>query len=934
MIGAPVFCRRFVGREDELRLLDERYRAATDGRGSMVLVGGEAGVGKTRFLAEVRAQLTDRGARVVIAGTLEHTESPLGPLVAILQELDAMDPAILLHEPSLHSALARLFPGLVVGSTDPAPTVLADARRGQFAAMWATLARFGTDAATVIVLDDVQWADIATLDFLQYVVEKIAASRLVFVVAYRSDDLHRRHPLTPVIGKLARRDAVWRIDLRPLTEADTRAFVHATLENRALDAETIREIVELSEGSPLFIEELVKHALEARQAGSGRELPLSIRSSVLDRLAEFAEDERSVLSHAAVLGRRFDAQWLADVEGRPLEEITSVLRRARDAQLVIEKREVASQFSFRHALVREVIYSELLAAEARPLHARIAAALDEHPQADEHVVELAYHWWAARVPEKAADANERAGDLAACRLAYESAATFYERALEFVSDPSRQAQLYEKLGEVLRIPGLAAQSRRAFERAFEYYREYGPWDKVAELAMQIARQLWITSDMDECLAWSERTLDMVREHQDHPLNFAAFTALANYHALRGDLRKAEEYLTQADRYTGAREPRHVVNFENTAGIAALIRGDWSDANAHYQRSIMLARNVADPQAEVLARSNLAYIATAFGEWNAAIDGFGRAVELAQVRFVPGFEAYSLGGYAGMRYIAGDLEVARMLIDQALSVVDEVRPLLRLQIVSVAIPLGLRLGDTTLVDRFAGEENIELAFRTHEAQRIAPIGAAFAELFVQRGQKQSAVDLLHRVIEAIPSVGERPWFTVALAQYGSREDLTRGRELLARWAEHRDNRAGKAYLTLFDALASTETTVTQELAERAEQAFAELSMPLWRALSLELARRPLEALELYRKIGDRMSIRRLEAVLAAPNRRGRTKNELTEREREVAVLVASGKSNGAIATILSISERTVESHLASIFSKLGVTARTELAVLFASERTSV
>ncbi|MBV8639728.1 MAG: hypothetical protein JO322_16730, partial [Candidatus Eremiobacteraeota bacterium] len=189
---------------------------------------------------------------------------------------------------------------------------------------------------------------------------------------------------------------------------------------------------------------------------------------------------------------------------------------------------------------------------------------------------------------------------------------------------------------------------------------------------------------------------------------------------------------------------------------------------------------------------------------------------------------------------------------------------------------------------------------------------------------------HRVVCTIPSVAHRPWWSLALAQYGSPEDQPRVRELLVRWAAHPENRAGKAYLALYDALLATDAVRARACAESAEPAFSDLQMPHWQALALEVLRRPLEALELYRKMGDRLSIERLENVLAAPNRRGRTKNELTEREREVAALVASGKSTRAVANTLTISERTVETHLASIFSKLGVDSRAEVAALLARE----
>src|SRR5579872_5931433 len=755
MISAPVSCRRLVGRQAELKSLIERYREVAGCRGSLVLVAGEAGIGKSRFLAEASVALAQAGATWVSTQCLEHTQSPLGPFVDVLRELHEREPRLLAESTNLRLALGHLLPELLDPTSDAAR--IGEDRHGQFAAIAEALRRFGACRPTVVAIDDAHWADLATLDCVQYLTGRIAPTSLLLIVSYRSDELHRRHPLTALLRKLQRLDAVRTLELLALSDADVRLFANEALEGH-------RAIIGLAEGNPLFLEELLKHALERKRGGDGRiDLPLSVRAAVLERMEAFDEAERTTLVQAAVVGRRFDPEFLARVTNLGVDEVTTALRRARDAQLVVEERGTLVHYAFRHALIREALYSELLATEARRLHARIATELESLPPMAGRDIELAYHSWSARDPERGASFNERAGDLSMQRLAYAEAATFYERALELLpSDGEHQARLHEKSGMALRLADLPEQARRAYEHALAFHRTTGDWEKIAELEAQIARQYWLALEMERALEWRFKMLEATQRHPEHPLHCAALMHIANHYALSGDEENARTYAERVAAFRGNRERRNEIGFHNAWGIIEQLRGDAPAAIAHYRESIALAGGVEDPHTGVMARFNLGYVATPFGEFGIATEAFEAAVALARERFVLGFEAYALAGFAMLHLLAGDPARSRELVLEGAGLLVAPMPGLRLQLGATAILAGLRLGDDALVERFAREELIDLAFRSLEAQRIVPVCAAFAELYAQRGRRNAAAALLHRAFASVKTVGPAPWGAVTAA----------------------------------------------------------------------------------------------------------------------------------------------------------------------------
>ena len=925
--SASVLCPRFIGREKELATVAERFREAAGGSGTVVLIGGEAGIGKTRFISTVRNIVEDQAARFVVAQCLQHAQSPLGPLADALGDLNAVRPDVL-RERSVRAGLARLLPEFEGDAPEPAA---AENRRVQYAAIIEALRRFGEMQPLVLAVEDAHWADLATLEFLQYFASRIGSLRLLLLVTYRSDELHRRHPLTLALPKIERGGRTTAILLPALSRTEMQSFVASVLEGRSgIVGSRVRDVIELAEGNPLFAEELLAHTESATRAGDAElRLPLSIRASILERSAVLDDRSREVLCYAAALGRRFDAQLLATLSGHPKPEVGAILREARELQLVHENRSDAT-FVFRHALIQEAFHEDLLAVESRDLHAQIARELEALPASDERTMELAYHWWAAREREKAAAFNEAAGDIAARRLALADATRFYERALEFRDDEAGAAALSAKLAGALSALDPGDRARRAFERSIAYYERAGDRGRVAELLLDLGRFEWRPGAQ---LETRRRALEAIAPYPDHPIRFGVLTETACWYSLTADPDTAETYLRQAEPLSRTPKERYLAHYHSICARVALLRGDVERMFACHERAIQIAHETTDFEELCAAYGSAAWGALQVGRIAEARGSFETAIRVARERFLYDREARNLILYAQLEVLVGQLDRARaLLLASAELSIDLERPYTRIDQAIVALLIGLQTGDAALIERFGRDELIEIAFSTEEASVFSMIAAPFAALYAARGEPERAASLVGRAIGKVRSIGWDPSLAIAAASFGDPQTASTARQLLQRWAEPSANDAGKAYLDLFDAVLAARTgRVAAGSAARAARSFAHLGFAAYEAMALEADERPREALAIYRRIGATAEVRRLEEVLNPVNRRGRAKSQLTAREHEVAALIAKGESNKAIAAALFLSERTVEHHVASILEKLDAHSRAQIAVIVAQQK---
>ena len=387
-----------VGRADELGRLLAHVQRAAEGRSSAVLVAGDAGVGKTRLLDEFTARAAERGV-LVLAGhcvDLGDVGLPYLPFVDLLRPI-AGEPE-LAPVAAANPVLAGLLAGRAAGPPPvspandgrdlsrplphrAAPQPVDDGRLQLFEAVAGLICELAAAAPLLIVLEDLHWADRSSRDLIRYLLSRLVDEPVVVVASYRADDLHRRHPLRPLLAELVRLPTVERIELAPLPDGDLAALVRG-LAAGGVPESTVEDVVARAEGNAFYAEELLAAGLQ------GEALPLGLTDVLLTRVEQRSPRTQQVLRIAAVAGRRVRHELVAAVGGTATAELEEALAEAVHHHLLVVSDD--GRYRFRHALLREAVLADLLPGERVRLHASIAAYLGEVPGAGT-AAERAHH---------------------------------------------------------------------------------------------------------------------------------------------------------------------------------------------------------------------------------------------------------------------------------------------------------------------------------------------------------------------------------------------------------------------------------------------------------------------------------------------------------------------------------------------------------------
>src|SRR5215218_7436212 len=406
-VTSPVF----VGRAAELDLLGGALDRAAAGRPAFAFIGGESGVGKTRLLREFESRARATGARVLLGQCLElgGAQIPYAPLVAALRPLArGLDDAETATLPAAtRNALAELLPEL--GGTGMRADEEPHARQGRlFEALLALLERLGRSGPVLLAIEDLHWADGATRDFINFLVRSAREEPLLLVVTYRSDELHRRHPLRPLIAELERAAGVERIGLERFDRAEVTEQL-AGIVGEPPSHDLADRLFCRSQGNPLYTEEL----LAASEDGDSWLLPETLRDVLIARFERLSPAAQAVVKIAAVVDRPVTHALLEAVADLSPAELMEGAREAVAHQVLVI--DAAGRYAFRHALVGEAVHGDLMPGEDTALHGRIAAAIDARPEllgdvTEETVAaELACHWKQAHELSRSLGASVRAG---------------------------------------------------------------------------------------------------------------------------------------------------------------------------------------------------------------------------------------------------------------------------------------------------------------------------------------------------------------------------------------------------------------------------------------------------------------------------------------------------------------------------------------------
>jgi len=980
-VATRVTSTRLIGRTAELADLEAAFAAAADGHPSIAFVAGESGVGKSRLVSELSARAKAQGARTLCGECVElgEGELPYAPLVAALRPLSRDgDPVLEEVGEAARAELSTLLPEL--GSPD-APAQRDDgagaAQRRLFEALLALLERLGREDPVVLLLEDIHWADSSTRAFLAFIARAMSTERVLAVCTYRSDELHRRHPLRPLLAELERDPSARRIELARLTRAELSEQL-ADILDAMPGADVIDRLYGRSEGNPLFTEELL-----ASGGDGGGALPPTLRDALMVRTERLPEDAQEVLRVLAV-AQRADHALLADAAGLSAAELRTALREATASHLIVAG--VDGMYRFRHALLREVVHDDLLPGEHAELHLALARALERRAQAGAEGVwitaGMAHHFRSAGDQPAALKASVQAAAAAGRVHAHGEAAGLLERALEIWDRvPDAEALAGASHAEILVRAAAAHRSnvddhRRAEllrQAVAEHERRSDPDPHaLAEVLGELASAQWSLGRGEESRATLRRALELLPDGDRSAERAELLSRRVAFLMLQG------RYLEVKDQAQEALEAARAVGADdicapilNRLGVALFALGDEEGGAAAFDEAIQVAE--ATGQA----------IDKAFVEANRA-DALHRAGRSREgLAFAIASEADLPAGSRAARWLA----MQRAEIEFSLGEWDTAEAHLphrgRLTGTTLAYfnltraGLLLARGDTRAA-RPLLEETARILAMSLEPQYLAGCGALRGELERREGDLDAARAVVEEAIDRIEFCSEDGERLAEVACVGVRveadtaerardlgdEEAERGAKLRAEIMQSRVQAAADDLdLPVPSAhAASAAADVARALGE-ADPALYAAAAEAWEALErpYPAAQSRFAQAEAHLRAGDRdATIAAARAAHAAARRlgagwlaseveglaaRARLRLDdaapaavangdgeeeaafgLTPRELQVLALLAEGATNREIGAQLFMAEKTASVHVSRILSKLDVRSRTEAAAV--------
>ncbi len=988
----PIVCPVLIGRAADLTALYVLVDQAKRGEGQVALISGEAGIGKSRLVAEAKAYAASQGF-IPLQGNCFQTDSafPYAPFLDLLRSYFSSSSLVTGHHDLAPFAqeLSQFLPDVTPLVVPSAPDPQQEKRR-----LFALLLHFFTQQTThqplLFIVEDLHWSDETSLELLLYLARGCRHLPILFVLTYRSDEVSPE--LRHCLAEFDREHLAQDFSLQRLDRADVDAMLGAIFAmHQAMHTGLVESMYALTEGNPFFIEEVLKSLIATGEIASKDgvwertllfgthtrqpSIPRSMQDAVYQRTKQLSTAARQVLILAAVAGRRFDLTILQQVMDTDEPHMLMFMRELIAAQLVIE--DAANQFSFRHALTRQAVYAELLVGERRMLHLRIAETIEQHtfPSSilDAQLVDLAYHFSEGEGWSKAVDYGQRAGERALILYAPRAAIEHFTRALgalkHLASTPS--ATLLQARGQAYETIGEFEQARSDYEHALSIAQQTQDgimeWQCLLDIGF-----LWAGRDYAQAGHWFRRSLDRAQALADPKLHARSLNRIGNWLVNTGRVADGLQTHQEAPAmFEALQDSQGMAETIDLLGMANGFYGDIVNAVEQYERAIALFRSLSDHQGLISSlTTRAAYACPGWAETTYSVceqpehcsRDITEALNLA--RQVESLTAQAYVGWNGGGSLASFGELGRgfTLAQEALRIATEIQHaqwlaatyftlgrvyylLLEANLAVQALETGLRLASDTGSAWWIGNITAYLA-RAYLLQGALPraeavlkavmarsqppanaperrISWAWGELALASDEPEMALGIVDRLLASAPGATRAqpiPWLLKlkgeALGALGRREEAVQALEEATQGAMARQERPllwqlhrvlGRHYQYL------KQEDLAQHNFTSARQSIASLASTIDDVYLCEhFSRAALTTLPREKTV----SVNRVAKEAFGG---------LTEREREVAALIARGKSNREIADELIVSYRTVETHVGTILSKLAFSSRAQIAV---------
>ncbi|MEV4246885.1 AAA family ATPase [Streptosporangium canum] len=944
----------FVGREAELAGLTEAFEQARNNAAAAVLLGGEAGVGKTRLIGCFAERAAGDGAHVLIGGCVELSAEGLAyaPFTAAIRQLvrecGAEEVAALLPDGAARD-LARLLPEFGEPSGD-AETDTARARL--FEQILNLLERLAERRPVILVIEDIHWADRSSRDLIAFLSRNLRTAPVLMILTYRSDDLHRQHPLRPVLAELGRLEGVLRLDLPRLTQDEVAAQMAGILGTTPEFAQ-VGKVFQRSEGIPLFVEALVECGVECS-------FPESLHDLTIRSVEQLPDETQRMLRIAAAGGIRVGHDLLSAVSRLSDVDLEDALRPAI-ASNVLQVTD-GRAYAFRHSLIREAVHDELLPGEHVRLHARFAEEIGRDRTLvppGRAAIEIAHHWYSARDDLWALVSAWEAAGKAAKTFAYNEKLQLLERVLTLwckVPDAAERigadhTTVLEQASEAAHACGEIERGIRFVKAALEELDEETAPARVAELVVRRAQFKMSKRKpgaLDD-LRYAERLVP-----QPGPERALVLSKLGSFLAFSGEVAEGTALTEEALRIAREHGDECLeADLLLNLALGHSITGCLDETIAVNSTAQAIGERVGSGRIILRAMSNNVD----------ALNNMGRSAEAVELalegeQLARKYGRYRISGTFMANNRAEALEAlgrfaeAAKVAEQALTMDPTLRT--RHHLRRIRADVAAARGETDVVRSVLAEVD---GFGSHEefTQELAANARLKMGLHLLSGEPLAALEVAEEVVRTarIMSKPMLGWRILALLSGVCEATETFAPERAAALRAQVEE-AGAA-MTADSPVAEAYRLCLNRDHDAAATAWERLGRPFPRAksllqagrvaagagdregatvrlrtaypIALALSAQPLvtEIESLARRVG--VALTEETAPSASPLPAAPSSSlppPLTPREQEVLRLVTQGRSNRDIAAELFISAKTVSVHVSNILGKLGVSTRGEAA----------